>query len=122
MGQEQRSRVMHRIAQMGYTKETQHIRLAPRGSAAREGRYPQSERREHRTLREQVQRWISWVLKAGYEEEQVTIDNGWVTLAGLVEAMARSKKRFGEFDEASLGTFLTANDAEGRFEVLDGRV
>ena len=66
---------------------------------------------------ERMSRWISWVLKAGHTELNISVADGWVRLAPLAEAVARRFPIHEGLDEDTLTEFLNITDEEGRFEI-----
>ena len=66
---------------------------------------------------ERMSRWISWVLKAGHTELNISVAEGWVRLAPPAEAAARRFLIHKGLDEDTLTEFLNITDAEGRFEI-----
>eukprot|EP00929_Paragymnodinium_shiwhaense_P086089 TRINITY_DN46589_c0_g1_i1.p1 TRINITY_DN46589_c0_g1~~TRINITY_DN46589_c0_g1_i1.p1 ORF type:complete len:433 (+),score=78.32 TRINITY_DN46589_c0_g1_i1:79-1377(+) len=114
---EQRARVLHKIDQMGLTVGSQHTRLTPHG-----GRPNGGERNAHRSLGEQVGRWISWVLAKGHQKLGVAVDQGWADLGILAAAMSLDKPLFGKFDGEKLRAFMLEIDTDKRFEISGNRL
>jgi len=133
-----RERVYRAFEQMGLTPETKHCRLAPSAADRDWQDQPRGRGGGHRarggyhggrswrnggamelSAAEKVQRWISWVLKSGHRELNVSVtSDGWVFLAELAAAMGRDRPAFGFFDEEKLRQLLLGSDREGRFEVV----
>jgi len=129
------ARVHRSMEQMGLTTKTQHLRQAPR-HASREmhwknkgkdwkqrGNYDVGGKYSGRPLSEQIQRWLGWMLRKGYDELGLNrTEIGWVNVNEVAMAMKRSRPDFGEFDGETLMKEIEQNDAVGRFEFKLGHV
>jgi len=126
-------RLRHRLAQMGHTLETRHVRR-PRqqglGARPQQQQQQPQQRQQRQQWRggqmspaERIQRWVSWVMKRGHAELGVAVDTrggGWrAQLGELADAIRRAKPDFGEFDARSLHAVLESSNATGRFEFSD---
>jgi len=70
---------------------------------------------------ERMSKWISWVLKVGFRELGVKVDQGWVKLQALADVMSANLRReLGEFDGPMLEAYVTQMDDVGRFQVEKG--
>lgn len=124
-------RVKQALEQMGLTTDSRHVRRAIRGVAdALEGgdrrldprldRLDGGDRRSsNRSLGEQVQRWLGWVLQSGFRDLALPLNDGWAKLDDLAEAMGKTMPKFGLFDGDRLQVLLRESDTAGRFE-FDG--
>eukprot|EP00490_Sorites_sp_Unknown_P025899 CAMPEP_0114666698 /NCGR_PEP_ID=MMETSP0191-20121206/33048_1 /TAXON_ID=126664 /ORGANISM="Sorites sp." /LENGTH=332 /DNA_ID=CAMNT_0001915061 /DNA_START=11 /DNA_END=1009 /DNA_ORIENTATION=- len=116
-----REKVIGKFRQMGLTPDTAHVRRAPmdRDDFHSGGRRRDDGRGRRRwSPAEKVQRWISWVVQAGYKELGIMLaEGGWVDLAALAAAIPRSRPDFGDFDAEKLRVFIQDSDLDGRFEI-----
>lgn len=125
-------RVQRSMEQMGLTPGTQHVRLAPRIGPRH--RMPNrevyaGERRSNNngsctSTGEKAQKWLSYVLKAGYRDLNIAVEDGWAQWKDLAAAINQTRRDLGEFDESSLRDLIHSSDNEYRFQLDDmaGRV
>lgn len=74
-------------------------------------------------LAEQALRYLSWVVKVGYKELSLKLEEGdWIDVKSLTRALATSRPDFELNDPEALGRFLADEDTEGRFEISFGRL
>lgn len=66
---------------------------------------------------EKVQRWLSYALKNGHADLGITIEDGWMSIEEVAEALGRSRPDLGVADGKQLRELLTETDAQGRFEL-----
>lgn len=150
-GSAKATKVHRAMEQMGLTHDSKHIRRGPQvcrddgdehgldrewkgrgkgGRGKRDGwkggkgeggnRHGKNHNRSHA---ENVQRWISYVVKNGHLELGLMKDeDGWIGLDGLVSAMARIRPDLGFDSSEKLRAFLSENDDGGRWEVMCGRI
>lgn len=117
-----REQVLRSFRQMGLHPDTAHLRRAPIDKDGFHGGRKRDDgrgRQRHRwSPAEKVQRWIAWVIQAGYKELGIMLaEGGWVDLAALAAAIPRSRPDFGDFDAEKLKVFIQDSDVDGRFEI-----
>eukprot|EP00435_Cladocopium_sp_Y103_P070757 s861_g36.t1 len=115
-----REQVLRSFRQMGLHPDTAHLRRAPVDKDGFHGGRRRDDGRGQRrrwSPAEKVQRWVAWVIQAGYKELGIMLaEGGWVDLAALAAAIPRSRPDFGDFDAEKLKVFIQDSDVDGRFE------
>lgn len=116
-----REQVLNKVRQMGLHPDTMHLRRAPQDTDFFPKGGRRGEGRNHRrrwSPQEKVQRWVSWVVQAGYQELGIMLaEGGWVDIAALAAAIPKSRPDFGDFDAEKLKVFIQDSDVDGRFEI-----